>query len=177
MRSRAAKWIAGGIGVLIVVFVLAYAFVPVVRYYAIPIFGSVKAPEKLGTGAEREEARRFVPGTLANRDHVVGSIADVPAEGGWINTAPLDPHHASIARSPPPRPTAGIRSPSSRPPGCGSTRSRSEPTEPAPKRFCARQRVWSAVARHRSARFVRAGGRSHDCGGKPPQSEALRDDS
>ncbi|MCH9770348.1 MAG: redoxin domain-containing protein [Gammaproteobacteria bacterium] len=87
--------------VIIVVAVLAYFFIPAVRYFLIPITGSVQAPKfsepmaKLKTMTHEAKKmpasnKLFAVGRLGNANKVVDSISQVPEEGGWINTAPLD---------------------------------------------------------------------------------------
>lgn len=74
---------------LLTLALLSYLFIPVVRYYLIPLTGGTKAPQFAQAPSATKE-RLFVPGTLANKTEVVSTIAQVPVEGGWINTAPLD---------------------------------------------------------------------------------------
>lgn len=72
---------------------IAYATVPVVRYYLMPITGSTPAPASLiGNNASpsNEPAAGDTARVFANREQVVPTIQQVPAEGGWINSPPLD---------------------------------------------------------------------------------------
>lgn len=75
---------------------IAYTKVPVVRYFLLPITGSTPAPQSL-LGSNNEQsaahagAQQVMPQRVfSNRSQVVDSIEQVPAEGGWINSKPLD---------------------------------------------------------------------------------------
>ncbi|HET7569941.1 MAG TPA: redoxin domain-containing protein [Gammaproteobacteria bacterium] len=73
---------------------LAYATIPVVRYYLMPITGATPAPKSLLGSSNKEKpsgpAGNAGKRLLANREHLVPTIQQVPAEGGWINSKPLD---------------------------------------------------------------------------------------
>ena len=82
--------------VLVAAGAVAYTQVPVVRYFLMPITGSTAAPGSLlpaGTGqgpARAEKKQGMMQRVFSNREHTVDSIEQVPAEGGWINSKPLD---------------------------------------------------------------------------------------
>jgi thiol-disulfide isomerase/thioredoxin len=78
------------VAAIIVVVVLLYVLVPPVRYFLIPVTGKIKAPELTAVKPSANQNKLFVPGTFANAQELVSRIENVPAEGGWINTAPLD---------------------------------------------------------------------------------------
>jgi peroxiredoxin len=65
--------------------------VPLVRYYFIPVTGGTAAPKSFGIPEKDppkphgHHARLF-----ANRHRLVPTIAQVPPEGGWINSRPLN---------------------------------------------------------------------------------------
>ncbi|MGH8225056.1 MAG: redoxin domain-containing protein [Gammaproteobacteria bacterium] len=75
---------------------IAYTNVPVVRYFLMPITGSTQAPQSLLGGSDEQNAQDMekkhgMPQQVfANRTQTVASIEQVPAEGGWINSKPLD---------------------------------------------------------------------------------------
>ncbi|HET8553007.1 MAG TPA: cytochrome c biogenesis protein DipZ, partial [Gammaproteobacteria bacterium] len=73
---------------------LAYATIPVVRYYLMPITGATPAPRSLLGNNNKENAAGPAVNTaerlFANREHLVPTIQQVPAEGGWINSKPLN---------------------------------------------------------------------------------------
>jgi thiol-disulfide isomerase/thioredoxin len=80
--------------ILIILFllILAYIFIPIVRYYLIPITGGTKAPKSLTTNTS-ETGYKAQPSTeklLYNQIQQVFSIKQVPIEGGWINSEPLN---------------------------------------------------------------------------------------
>ncbi|MGH8426434.1 MAG: redoxin domain-containing protein [Gammaproteobacteria bacterium] len=75
---------------------VAYVKVPVVRYVLMPITGSTPAPQSLlPTGNTQTTASAAASAArpqriFSNQTHTVASIAEVPAEGGWINSKPVD---------------------------------------------------------------------------------------
>lgn len=88
-----------GIVVIVIVAIAvaagAYAYVtlPVVRYYLMPVTGSTPAPSSLlpAGNAQTDPAKHADPPRIfSNREHEVKSIDQVPPEGGWINSRPLD---------------------------------------------------------------------------------------
>lgn len=91
IMTKRAKHIFLWIIVIIIAIVVAIYFsVPLVRYLALPITGSTKAPSLSFGTSKPSPSKQFVAGTLANATQVVNTIAEVPEEGGWINTSPLD---------------------------------------------------------------------------------------
>lgn len=84
------------VAVLVAAGAVAYTQVPVVRYFLMPITGSTPAPQSLlpagtGQGAMQAAKQQGMPQRIfSNREHEVESIDQVPAEGGWINSRPLD---------------------------------------------------------------------------------------
>lgn len=93
---KRTRVIAAVVVIVLVVAAIAYAKVPVVRYFLLPITGSTAAPQSL-LGSDNEQAATH-PGAqqdmpqriFSNRTHTVDSIEQVPPEGGWINSKPLD---------------------------------------------------------------------------------------
>jgi len=91
-----------GIIVVIVVVVLvaagaiAYTNIPVIRYFLMPLTGATSAPPSLlgssdGESAAHPDATQGMPQRVfSNHTQTVDSIEQVPAEGGWINSKPLD---------------------------------------------------------------------------------------
>lgn len=73
---------------------IAYETVPVVRYYLLPITGATPAPKSLLGNKEQENpagpAVNATERLFANREHLVPTVHQVPPEGGWINSKPLD---------------------------------------------------------------------------------------
>ncbi len=72
----------------------AYYFIPVVRYVFIPLTGGTRAPETLGAKtasfAQPMSASKAAGIILADQQSQVEAIDQVPAQGGWINSLPLD---------------------------------------------------------------------------------------
>ncbi|MFN7096265.1 MAG: redoxin domain-containing protein [Gammaproteobacteria bacterium] len=96
------KWklIGNLLGAMFLIAILvfaAYMLVPFVRYLSIPVTGGTVAPTFKEDPAitkikEQNKAKYFDVNVLGNHTTIVPSIAQVPAQGGWINTAPLDLH-------------------------------------------------------------------------------------
>ncbi|MGA7966845.1 MAG: redoxin domain-containing protein [Gammaproteobacteria bacterium] len=87
---------AVAVAVLVAAGAVAYTKVPVVRYFLMPITGSTAAPQSLLGGSDDQNTADMqnkygMPQQIfSNRTHTVDSIDQVPAEGGWINSKPLD---------------------------------------------------------------------------------------
>ncbi|HET7306383.1 MAG TPA: redoxin domain-containing protein [Gammaproteobacteria bacterium] len=90
-----------GLAVIVIIVValvaagaLAYATIPVVRYYLMPIAGATPAPKSLLGSSNKEKtagpAVNAEKRLFANRKQLVPTIQQVPAEGGWINSGPLN---------------------------------------------------------------------------------------
>jgi len=101
MEQKTRKYLLIGVLCGAAILVIAYLTVPFIRYVLIPFTGGTKAPTHtlakksqkiMITVTQRKEnvAKQFIVGTLANSTHVVNNVSQVPAEGGWINTAPLN---------------------------------------------------------------------------------------
>lgn len=94
--KRTGIIIAIVVAVLIAAGAIAYAKIPVVRYFLMPITGSTSAPQSLLGGSDDQnaahpDAKPAMPQRIfSNRTQTVDSIEQVPAEGGWINSKPLD---------------------------------------------------------------------------------------
>jgi thiol-disulfide isomerase/thioredoxin len=91
--KRTAIIVASFVAAIVIVGAAAYATVPVVRYLLMPVVGSTPAPDSLLGSAAAPPAKAAADGTkrlFANRKHLVSSIDEVPSEGGWINSPPLD---------------------------------------------------------------------------------------
>jgi thiol-disulfide isomerase/thioredoxin len=77
----------GLLSVIITLGILAYLIVPLVRYFLIPLTGGTRAPH---FGIKASGAMSIKPGLLGNQKELVSTIDQVPAEGGWINSSPLN---------------------------------------------------------------------------------------
>ena len=84
------------VGVLVAAAAIAYTKIPVVRYFLMPLTGATAAPQSLlgGSGdqsAAHPDATEGMPQhVFSNQTRTVDSVEQVPAEGGWINSKPLD---------------------------------------------------------------------------------------
>ena len=77
------------LGALIALFALIYYFVPVVRYYLIPLTRGTAAPRSLLTKRTGTTPPTPQTGLFANEIGLVANIDDVPEQNGWINSTPL----------------------------------------------------------------------------------------
>lgn len=80
--------------VLVVAFGVVWEQFPIVRYWLSPVTGSTAAPASFYTDniakpskATEQAGQKRV---LADQNGVVQDIDQVPVEGGWINSQPLD---------------------------------------------------------------------------------------
>lgn len=99
------KWklignILGALFLLAILVFAAYMLVPFVRYLSIPVTGGTAAPTFKEDPAvtkikDQNRAKYFDINTLGNNTTIVSSINQVPEQGGWLNTAPLDLHSLS----------------------------------------------------------------------------------
>lgn len=84
------------VAVVVAAGTIADAKVPLVRYVLIPITGGTPAPQSLLGNSDDQDAshataKQSTPVRIfSNATQRVDSIAQVPAEGGWINSKPLN---------------------------------------------------------------------------------------
>ncbi|MBY0544990.1 MAG: redoxin family protein [Gammaproteobacteria bacterium] len=92
------KMIGNLVGAVLLIAILifsAYTLVPFVRYLSIPITGGTKAPafqESPETAKINTENKQnyFNTKAMGNGKTMVSNISEVPNQGGWLNTAPLN---------------------------------------------------------------------------------------
>lgn len=97
MKWKMITNILGGLFLLALMIFATYMVVPFVRYLSIPVTGGTQAPPFKESSAmvklkAANQSNYFNTSILGNTSEIVSSIKDVPEQGGWINTAPLDLH-------------------------------------------------------------------------------------
>ncbi len=112
MGKNTTRTVIITLAVVVLLIFLAYTFVPVVRYVFVPVTGGTKAPELASIQEPNQESQLPAAGqeqstitkendtakqpssatntVFSNANGIVQSIEQVPENGGWINTAPLD---------------------------------------------------------------------------------------
>lgn len=96
-KSKIIGNILGGLALIALLIFSAYMLVPFVRYLSVPVTGGTPAPtfkENPETAKIRalNQANYFNTAVMGNNTTIVNNIDQVPEQGGWFNTAPLDLH-------------------------------------------------------------------------------------
>lgn len=97
IKSRMFGNILGGIILIVLLIFAAYMLVPFVRYLSVPLTGGTPAPSFTESPEVTQlkavnKQNYFNTAVMGNTSTIVHNINEVPATGGWINTAPLDLH-------------------------------------------------------------------------------------